>query len=719
MDPVKTFTGPTPPSAPLAMPVQDLGTAPAAQFKRQPVTTMLARLLSFGGAVGLTGYAGHQMYLIISVGDVTRLQWLLLALFIITFGWIALAATSSVAGILFGRPARKARPDAVPEGKTVLLMPVYNEDPAATCAALEVMANTLVRQGRHTCFEIFIISDSNQPDAWIRETAAVDHLRRRLHGTMPVWYRRRYKNTARKAGNVQDFVVRWGSRYDYMIVLDADSLIAADTLSVMVTEMDADPGCGILQTLPRLYSGQTLFARLQQFAGALYGPVVARGITAWQGDDGNYWGHNAIIRVEAFARAAGLPEMPGPRPFGGAILSHDFVEAALIRRAGWTVRKMPGQPGSWEESPPTLLDSATRDRRWAQGNIQHLGVIPAKGMRWPNRAHMLIGVMSYLASPLWLAMMTVGLVISGQIATQSFQYFTDEVQLFPNWPVFDARRMISLFIFTMVVLVTPKIIGFLTGLFRRDIRQGMGPIRLTLSVLTELFFSILFAPIFMMIHSRQIWEIMRGKDSGWSTQQRDTQGTNWGLLLRRHALHTVLGIGVTAGLIWLRNPLLYWMLPTVIGLVLAVPLSALSGSKSFGRWLGRMGILRIPEEAAPPAEIQDREQQLLEYANILTDVSLERMIEKGDLAGRHFSLVAERPPVERGHPDLDTVSARLKLIDARSVSEALEWLTSRELLAVLADRHLFELLARIATTPDVAPDNTVVQFPRSEPHLPL
>lgn len=719
MDPVNVH-GATPPPAPLSMPVQDLTTAPPARFQRQPFTTLLARLLTFGGALGVTAYAAYQMFLIISVSEVTRLQWLLLVLFVITFGWIALAATSSLAGLFFGRPARRAPADAVPQGRTVLLMPVYNEDAAATCAALCSMANALIAQDRHHNFEIFIISDSNQPDVWVQETAAVNHLRRKLNGTIPVWYRRRHRNTARKAGNVQDFVVRWGGRYDYMIVLDADSLISAETLCFMVSEMDVDPDCGILQTLPRLYGGKTLFARLQQFAGALYGPVVARGITAWQGDDGNYWGHNAIIRVEAFARAAGLPVMPGPRPFGGAILSHDFVEAALIRRAGWTVRKMPGQPGSWEESPPTLLDSATRDRRWAQGNIQHLGVIPTKGMRWPNRAHMLIGVMSYLASPLWLVMMAVGLVISGQIATQSFQYFTEEVQLFPNWPVFDSRRMVTLFIFTMTVLVTPKLIGFISGLVRRDIRTAMGPVRLFLSVFTELFFSVLFAPIFMMIHTRQIGEILRGKDSGWATQQRDTSATDWGLLIRRHWFETLTGCAVTAGLIWMRNPLLYWMLPIVIGLVLAIPLSALSGSKWLGARLARSGILLIPEEAVPPSEVKDKNAQLEEFTEQLATIRLEHLVSDADARALHFKLVHEPPAAERGKPNLPATSARLKINDALSVEEALEWLDTDERLAILSDESLFALLGRLPANPSTDSRDraqhaaTVVPFPRAE-----
>jgi len=685
----------TPPPAPLQMPTQNLRVAPVASFYRQSVSTLLARLISFGGALALSAYAAYQMYLIISTNHATALQWLLLVLYVVTFGWIALAASSSFAGLFFGRGKKRSKADAELKGRTVLLMPVYNENPAATCSALCAMANALIARHIEKNFEIFIISDSTDPEVWIQETAAVDHLRRRLRGRMPVWYRRRYLNTARKSGNVEDFVTRWGSRYDYMIVLDADSLIAAETLSFMVREMDADPRCGILQTLPRLYAGRTLFARLQQFAGALYGPVVARGISAWQGDDGNYWGHNAIIRVQAFAQAAGLPVMPGPRPFGGHIMSHDFVEAALIRRAGWRVCMAPDQPGSWEESPPTLLDSAMRDRRWAQGNIQHLGVIPAKGMRWPNRVHMLIGVMSYLASPIWLMMMSVGLVISAQIASQEFEYFTDEFQLFPHWPVFDSQRMIDLFVFTMAVLLLPKAIGYLRGLFNREIRRGMGPVRLTLSVVVELVFSILFAPIFMLIHSRQIWEIFRGLDSGWSAQQRDTRGTDWGLLISRHWFHTTSGIVLLAALIWLQNPLLFWMLPILVGLILSIPLSALSGSKVVGTILAVPGLLRTPEEAILPAEVRDRDRLMVEFSDATLPMNLHALLSNPSLATRHFALAGHRPATPRGQPDLAAEAARLKLMDAQTPAEALSWLNQRELMAVLNDQHIFKQLVNV------------------------
>ncbi|MFN3162381.1 MAG: glucans biosynthesis glucosyltransferase MdoH [Pseudohongiellaceae bacterium] len=359
----------TPPSAPLPMPTQLLSQRPERRIAAEQSVPVMARLLTFGGALLLTALAARQMFATlplsdyqVSLGWASASLWLVLVLFTVTFGWVALTAMAAVAGVCFGNDRRCAAPDVPLQGKTVLLMPVYNEDPARACAALAAMAEELQALQLAADFEIFILSDSNEPELLPAEAATAQALREELSGIMPVWYRRRQQNTARKAGNIRDFVCQWGDRYDYMVVLDADSLIAGSTLAALVREMDADPQTAIVQTLPQLYSGETLYARIQQFASLAYGPVFARGLNAWQGQDGNYWGHNAILRVQAMAESAGLPNMPGPRPFGGEIRSHDFVEAALIRRAGWSVRMLPGLPGSWEECPPTLLDAAVRDR---------------------------------------------------------------------------------------------------------------------------------------------------------------------------------------------------------------------------------------------------------------------------------------------------------------------------------------------------------------------
>lgn len=612
----------TPPAAPLAMPTQALSRHPGTRRFSADPATWLARLVTFGGSLVLTVLASRQMYLILPVSEpavfsgpatplwLTVLLWSLLGLFTITFAWIALSAIAAITGLFHGSDRRRAAQDAPLRGKTVLLMPIHNEEPARACAALSAMAEELDGLGLAEHFEIFVLSDTGKPEIWREEGAAVRHLRERLSGIMSVWYRRRDQNTARKAGNIRDFINRWGQRYDYMVVLDADSLISGDALATLVREMDADPSTGILQTLPRLYGGETLYARLQQFAGVVHGPVFARGLCAWQGEDGNYWGHNAILRVRAFAESAGLPDMPGPRPFGGEIRSHDFVEAALLRRAGWSVRMLPGLPGSWEECPPTLLDAAVRDRRWAQGNVQHLGVLPARGLRWPSRAHMLMGVMNYLTSPLWLAMVLVGLVLSTQIAWQQFPQSTGTGAFPALLPEFDSGRMLGLFLVTMVLLLLPKLLGLIGALFRRELHHGPGRMRLVLGALLELLFSILHAPIVMLLHTRHLWEIVRGQDSGWSAQQRQGRGVQWRQLLRRHGLHTMVGVLITAQLLWLSSPLFYWMLPMVIGLILAVPLSALSGSRRAGRWLTRRGLLDTPEERSPPAIMVRRQKYL-------------------------------------------------------------------------------------------------------------
>jgi membrane glycosyltransferase len=531
---------------------------------------------------------------------VVVLLWLLLGLFITTFGWVALTAMAAFAGLVAKPGQQLANPNAPLQGKTALLMPVYNEDPASACAALAAMAEELEQLGLDRHFEIFIISDSDRPEIWPAELAAVRHLRQHLAGSMPVWYRRRDNNTARKAGNVRDFITRWGRRYEYMIVLDADSLIAGKTLASLVREMDADPDLGILQTLPRLFGGETLFARLQQFSGVIYGPVFARGLSAWQGQDGNYWGHNAIIRVRAFAASAGLPKMEGPRPIGGEIRSHDFVEAALIRRAGWTVRMLTDLPGSWEECPPTLLDASIRDRRWAQGNVQHLGVVFATGLRWPSRAHMLMGIMNYVTSPLWLGTVVMGLMLSTWLAWHPAGLAASEPSQLAS-QVFDSQGMILLFGFTMALLLVPKLVGLGIAMAKPDIYPNQRRASLLASAVLEQLFAILHAPIVMSFHSSHLWEIVRGKDSGWAAQHRRGRSIPWAKLITRHRGQTAAGVIATAYLVWLSSPLLYWLLPMTIGLILSVPLSALSGSPMMGKRLATRGLLNTPEELVPPS----------------------------------------------------------------------------------------------------------------------
>jgi membrane glycosyltransferase len=581
----------------------------------------------------------------------------------------------------------------VPGGLTALVMPIYNEDPVRTTAALQAMAESVQGIAVNQCFEIVVLSDSTNADSWVRETAAIDLLRRSLTSVMPVWYRRRWLNVARKSGNLEDFITRWGGRFDYMIVLDADSLIDGPTLLRLVQSMEADPSLGILQTAPQLIGARTFFGRLQQFAACVYGPVITRGLAAWSGDSCNYWGHNAIIRMKAFAENCGLPALKGRQPFGGHVLSHDFVEAALIRRGGWKVRMATDCGGSWEESPPSLIDVAIRDRRWAQGNLQHTKIIGTAGLSLTSRLHLGIGIMSYLSSPLWLLMLAVGFALSVQSHLIRPEYFNHDFQLFPTWPRFDVELMMALFWFSMLVLLIPKMLGLIRALFSSRIRRSSGGvIGVAASIMLETILSALYAPILMMVQSRHVFEVFMGRDSGWKPQRRDGGSTSWSDAWEFHKRHMLLSC-MTAAVVYVLSPsLLAWLSPALLGLFLAVPLSRASGSESLGRALLRIGLLRTPEEVEQPAMVL-RRKELISQARDLPKDGLGYLARNREARLIHIAGNLARPSDPRGKPDPHAFTAEQKLIDARSLDEVLEWLTPLERVEVAADARLLNQLA--------------------------
>jgi membrane glycosyltransferase len=684
-------SGGMPPEQPLDMPPQDLRYKPSRRAGRGPSAAVLyARFILASTTIGVTTYGVYQMLQVVRFASMTLLQGLMIFFFAVSLGWIAFAAGSVLAG---ASKRRDPRPGSGPATLTALVMPIYNEDPLRTTAALQAMAEALALIDLHRSFEIVILSDSTNADAWIRETLSVNLLRDSLLPIMPVWYRRRWQNIARKSGNLEDFVTRWGARYDHMIVLDADSLIDAPTLQRLVQAMQADPDLGILQTAPQLIGARTFFGRLQQFAACVYGPVITRGLSAWSGDSGNYWGHNAIIRMAAFAQYCGLPKLAGRKPFGGFVLSHDFVEAALMRRAGWKVRMATDCGGSWEESPPSLIDIAIRDRRWAQGNLQHMKIIGSAGLSFASRMHLGVGIMSYLSSPLWLVMLGIGFALAVQSHLIRPEYFNHDFQLFPTWPRFDVELMMALFWFSMVVLLIPKMLGLIHALLSRRIRRGSGGIiGVGASFLVEVILSALYAPILMLVQCRHVFEVFMGRDSGWKPQRRDSGGTTWSDAWHFHKRHMFLSC-VTAVIVWfLSPPLLAWLSPALLGLFLAVPLSRASGSESLGRVLSRLALLRTPEEVDTPALVA-RRQELVHQAKALPEDGLRHLARNRESRLMHINGNLARPADPRGHPDPYAFTAEQKLKDARSLEEALAWLTAVERVEVAGDARLLNQLA--------------------------
>jgi membrane glycosyltransferase len=682
---------------PIDMPVQELRRgAIQVPVGHASLRTRVARCLTVMGTLGLTGYGVYEMLGIVSFSSMTILQGVMIFFFAITLAWIAFSAASAIAGLLTP-PARHAT-DTPLTSLTALVMPIYNEDPARTTAGLAAMAEQLAGLGAAQHFEIVIISDSTNVDAWIGESLAVDQMRRDLREIMPVWYRRRWHNTGRKAGNVEEFVKRWGGRYEHMIVLDADSLMSAQTLVELARRMQADPRLGILQTVPMLIGHASLFSRAQQFAGRVYGALIARGVAAWSGNEGNYWGHNAIIRVAAFAQACGLPQLPGRRPFGGHVLSHDFVEAALMRRAGWKVQMAPDLDGSWEESPPSLVDVAIRDRRWAQGNLQHSKVIGADGLAFTNRAHFFIGIMSYVSSPLWLMLLVIGFALTLQATLIRPEYFSHTFQLFPDWPRFDAERMMRLFVYTMIVLFTPKVLGLLRSLVVSKVRRGCGGFfGVTLSTVLETIVSALYAPVMMLVQTQHVIEILTGRDSGWNSQRRHASMTAWGEAWRVHWPHFLMGILIGAIAFFISPTLLAWLAPTLIGLLLAVPMSKLSGSVRIGRMLGWLGLLRTPEEKQLPPLVS-RRNELLERAGTMPGDGLRYIARNRQARYAHITGNMPRPAESRGHPDPHRLTAERKVLDAKTLNEALSWLAPAERVHVAGDPRLLERMAELPDT---------------------
>lgn len=701
-----------PPESPIAMPTQNFWRwdgAPARVVDGRPSgTTLLARVAVFGGGLALSVFGVSEMVGVVRAGGIVGLEWPLVVLFAVTFSWIALSAASGIVGFVAGLFEAKApRPAERPlTSRTALIMPVYNESPARTIGALQAMAEAIAAEGAGQNFEVFILSDTTDATVWVEEEIAFMRLRHRLAGTMQVWYRRRHKNTARKAGNVGDFVTRWGGRYDHMLVLDADSLMEGKTIVTLARAMEDDPRAGIVQSLPLIVNRNTLFARQQQFAGRIYGPLIARGMAIWTGRDGNYWGHNAIIRTRAFAEACGLPDLPGRKPFGGHVMSHDFVEAALIRRAGWGVYMLPWLGGSYEESPPSLLDVASRDRRWAQGNIQHTPILFAKGLAWPSRVHFATGIMSYLASPIWLMLLMTGLALALQARFIRPEYFSKDFSLFPAWPRFDSERALQLFVITMAVLMLPKVLGTLESCLRAEVRRRAGgAVRIVASLFVETILSALVAPVMMLIQSRHVIEILSGRDSGWKTQRRDDGGIPVAEVFRHHWQHVAIGLVMGLAAYAISPAILAWMAPTLVGLAGAVAISWASGSMAFGLGLRRAGLLLIPEETRTPDVIEaatryqtEAEADLPEVEDGLTVVMKDRRVRE-----LHERLLLPFPLRERGKPELEPVMAEAKIREAVSLEEALRWLTPKERMAILSQPHLLAELDRLVAPADQRP----------------
>jgi len=680
----------------------DMAVQPLRRFEPPPAPRFAPmrarRAFILAGTAILTAGGCYEMYRVLQVGGVTVLESIILALFVLLFAWIAFSFMSALAGfavLLFRKKDELGIDPATPlpaiRSRTAMLLPTYNEDPYRVLARLRAIYESVEETGYGSRFDWFVLSDTTDPAIWIAEEKCFLQLRHDVGGAARIYYRHRPENTARKSGNIEEWVRRFGSNYECMLILDADSLMTGDTVVRLVAAMEEHPKVALIQTLPVVVNARSLFARWQQFAGRLYGPMLAAGIAWWHGSEGNYWGHNAIIRVRAFAQYAGLPELRGRKPFGGHILSHDFIEAALMRRAGWAIHMAPTLRGSYEESPPTLSDFAARDRRWCQGNLQHLALLATRGFHWVSRLHLLTGIGSYLTAPLWLIFLVVGILVSLQAQFVRPEYFPKGYSLFPTWPAQDPILAAWVFVGTMGMLIAPKLLAFVVLLTDRDARnQFGGSLRVLAGIVAETILSGLTAPVMMIFQSSAVGEILLGRDAGWQVQRRDDGEVSRRDIASTYSVPTLFGIVMAVSAFAVSLPLLLWMMPVILGLLLAVPIAMLSSSTGSRP---TPGLFRTPEQTAPP-RVLARANELANAPHAPLTCPLRELRHDAVLRQAHMDSLSGQKPRNRGDIDPHLAIARAKIEDAETVEEAAGYLSGREKFAVLnAPATLTALLA--------------------------
>jgi membrane glycosyltransferase len=579
------------------------------------------RLMFFGLTLTSSLLASLLLWDILRANSLTVLEAMSLVLFFGLFTWIAGAFWTAIAGFIIrlrggdDRVMQSHDADGLAiHSRIALVMPVYNEDPRRTTAGLDAIWTSLYAQSESAAFDLFILSDTRRPDIAAAEERAWRALVAKHGGQGRIFYRRRPQPIGRKSGNIADFVRNWGAAYTHMIVLDADSVMSGKALVTLARLMDANPDIGIIQTAPLPVGRDTLFARVVQFGARLNGPMLGAGLAYWQMGEANYWGHNAIVRLRAFASYCDLPHLPGKPPLGGEILSHDFVEAAFMRRAGYKVWLLPDLRGSWEELPSNIIDFAARDRRWAQGNLQHSKVLILPHLHWLSRLHMITGILSYVTSPMWFAVLVLSSIITCQEALQGYQYFESGTHtLFPVWPEYRDGEIAGLLLATIVVLLLPKALGATLALMQGARRRafGGGP-RLLASVLLEQIFSMLLAPPMMVFHSTFVLSTLAGKPVTWNAQDRGDRGVTFSEALARHRWQMLLGIAWGTVIVMLAPRFIWWVMPVLAGLVLSAFVTLVSSRVDLGLALRRWGLLLTPEETSPPPELASMHRALLQ-----------------------------------------------------------------------------------------------------------
>jgi membrane glycosyltransferase len=542
--------------------------------------------------------------LTLSAGGLGAGDVVLLVLFSLTTPWLAVGFWNSVIGLVLMRftdastfliPEAARRPERTAiTASTAILMCVRNEAPERVLRNLDTMMADIADEGWAERFHVYVLSDTSRPDLAAAEQQAFETLQSKWNGRFAVTYRRRETNTGFKAGNIRDFLERWGDRHDLMVTLDADSFMTAAGILRLVEIMQRAPRLGILQSLVIGMPTSSAFARLFQFGMRLGLRSWTIGSAWWQGDCGPYWGHNAILRVAPFKTHCAIEPLVGKGILSGHILSHDQIEAALMRRAGYDVRVLPEEDLGWEENPPTLIEFLRRDQRWLQGTLQYAFFVGGPGLEPVSRIQLLFAMLMFTGSPAWI-----GLWLSGTAMLATHARIAE---------VIDSRYGVPWLTLVLAMWFAPKIATVIDVLCRPELRRGFGGAgRLALSVVAETLFWLMLSPIMWVSHTLCFLGLLAGRVVGWSGQMRDDHAIAWSTAFARLWPHTVLGVAGLAVVALSHPAALPWFFLLIAGgPALAVPLCVLTSWPGVRLALRRLGIGRLPEETEPPAALRRR-----------------------------------------------------------------------------------------------------------------
>lgn len=648
------------------------------------------RILFFASIIGLTLLASTWLGFNLPAALPLLWQILILIPFGILFFWLTLGFMTATTGLWVLRKGDAFRIASSPKvplpvltgtDSTAILLPIYNEDIAYVYAGLKSIYQSLERSGALAHFEFYILSDSDNASNWLREEAGWSALCRDLGNTQRIHYRRRKHRTKKKSGNVMDFCRRWGKRHPFMVVLDADSLITGDALVRMVAAMEANPRVGLIQSPLYNVGLDTLYARGQQFVNRMYGPVFFAGLHYWWLGESQYWGHNVIIRTQAFMAHCHLPKLEYEGALGGEILSHDFVEAALLNRAGWETWLAYDLEGSFERPPPTLTDALKRDRRWCQGNLQHWLVIWSHGISNLHRFLLLGGIMSYVGSLIWL----VWLLVLSLVAI-----FYPSLTLIPL-----TLGNKALFGLTLILLFVYKTFGIALELNKPSNQQFGGVLGISLSVITETLLSVLTAPIRMMYYSKFIVQILSGKKASWGTQQRmSASRLPWAESVQEYKWLTVIG-AVWSLVLIVFNPMAFlWMSPVLGGLLLSILTATLTSIQTKPGSL----VFATPDETAPDFILQKFEENYVELQKhpcFSTRDLFIRVIVDPLAFQQHMTYIPQR-----SHVPESSRQQRAEWVE-RLLAQGPSAISNSERLVILEDEELLsELHAKVWQLPE-------------------